>query len=159
MANAAFDEFLKTISDDNKQSAVAMHELLLQNGCTCDVKPAKSGFLVSYLAGKPARTVASFICRKTGVKLRVYPKSLGQYEPFLDTLPPALKKEIKKASACKRLLDPSACNPKCGMGYDFCLDGERQQKCRYMAFQLTLSPKTSPFIQQFLAQELACQSP
>ena len=29
-----------------------------------------------------------------------------------------MKKEITKASVCKRLINPNDCNPKCAMGYD-----------------------------------------
>lgn len=43
------------------------------------------------------------------------------------------------------------------MGYTFVLDGEQYQKCRYMAFQLTLSEENNPYIKQFLEKELrAC---
>ena len=65
-----------------------------------------------------------------------------------------MKKEIRKASACKRLINPDDCNPKCIMGYTFVLDGEWHQKCRYMAFQLTLSEESNPYIMQFLEKEL-----
>ena len=75
-------------------------------------------------------------------------------ERFLDTLPEKVKKEIKNASVCKRLLNPDDCNPKCAMGYTFSLDGEQYQKCRYMAFQPTLSEENNPYIRQFLGKEL-----
>ena len=64
------------------------------------------------------------------------------------------EKEIKKASVCKRLINPDDCNPKCIMGYTFVLDGEQYQKCRYMAFQPTLSEENNPYINQFLENEL-----
>ena len=65
-----------------------------------------------------------------------------------------IKKEIKKASVCKRLVNPDDCNPKCVMGYTFMLDGERYQKCRYMAFQPALSEENNPYIMEFLEKEL-----
>ena len=40
------------------------------------------------------------------------------------------------------------------MGYTFALDGERYQKCRYMAFQPTLSEENNLYIEQFLENEL-----
>ena len=88
------------------------------------------------------------------MKLRIYPEHIGEYQSFLDTLPEKVKKEIKKASACKRLINPDDCNPKCVMGYTFVLDGEQYQKCRYMAFQPTLSEENNPYIRQFLEKEL-----
>ena len=80
-------------------------------------------------------------------------------ERFLDTLPEKVKKEIKNASVCKRLLNPDDCNPKCAMGYTFSLDGEQYQKCRYMAFQITLSEENNSYIRQFLEKELQADSP
>lgn len=88
------------------------------------------------------------------MKIRIYPEHIGEYQNFLDTLPEKAKKEIKKASVCKRLIHPDGCNPKCIMGYTFILDGEQYQKCRYMAFQLTLSEENNPYIKQFLEKEL-----
>ena len=57
-------------------------------------------------------------------------------------------------NGCKRLINPDDCNPKCVMGYTFALDGEQYQKCRYMAFQPTLSEENNPYIRQFLEKEL-----
>ena len=88
------------------------------------------------------------------MKLRIYPEHIQKYQSFLDTLPEKIKKEIKKASVCKRLINPDDCNTKCIMGYTFVLDGEQYQKCRYMAFQPTLSTENNPYIKQFLENEL-----
>ena len=88
------------------------------------------------------------------MKLRIYPEHIQRYQNFLDTLPEKAKKEIMKASVCKRLVNPDDCNPTCVMGYTFALDGVQYQKCRYMAFQLTLSEENNPYIKQFLEEEL-----
>lgn len=50
---------------------------------------------------------------------------------------------------CKRLINPDHCNPKCAMGYDFIMDRERYQKCRYMAFMPTLSEENNSYIKEF----------
>ena len=92
------------------------------------------------------------------MKLRIYPEHIQEYQSFLDTLPEKVKKEIKKASVCKRLINPDDCNPKCIMGYTFVLDGEQYQKCRYMAFQPALSEENNPYIKQFLEKELRAGS-
>lgn len=68
-----------------------------------------------------------------------------------------MKNEIKKASVCKRLINPADCNPKCVMGYDFLMDNERFQKCRYMAFFPTLSEENNPYIKSFLQHEIELQ--
>lgn len=45
------------------------------------------------------------------MKLRIYAEHIQEYQSFLDTLPEKIKQEIKKASVCKRLIDPNDCNP------------------------------------------------
>lgn len=67
-----------------------------------------------------------------------------------------MKKDIKKGSACKRLIHPNDCNPKCVMGYPFEMDGEQYQKCRYMAFMPALSAENNPHIKLFLENEREC---
>ena len=114
---------------------------------------------MSYVLNSSKRSLATFLSRKTGMKLRIYPEHIQEYQGFLDTLPEKAKKEIKKASVCKRLINPNDCNPKCVMGYTFALDGEQYQKCRYMAFQPTLSEENNPYIMQFLENELQAAQP
>ncbi len=151
-----FSMFMETVEERFRGFVSQIHEYLLGNGCKCDMKLQKSGYVVSYVLSGSQRTLATFISRKTGMKLRIYPEHIPEYQSFLDTLPEKVKKEIKKASACKRLINPDDCNPKCMMGYTFMLEGEQYQKCRYMAFQPTLSEENNPYIKQFLEKELYC---
>lgn len=92
--------------------------------------------------------------RKSGVKLRIYPENINKYQGLLNTLPNKMKKDIKKSSVCKRLVNPNDCNPKCVKGYSFILDDQIYQKCRYMAFMPTLNIENNFYIKQFLEQEL-----
>ena len=146
--------FMGTVDERFRIFVSEMNEYLTENGCKCDVKLQKSGYVVSYVLNSSKRTLATFISRKTGMKLRIYPEHIQEYQSFLDTLPEKVKKDIKKASVCKRLINPGDCNPKCTRGYTFVLDGEQYQKCRYMAFQITLSEENNPYIKQFLEKEL-----
>lgn len=155
MNDTMFLDFLETIDDKNRVFVMEINNLLLQNGCKCEVKNAKSGYTISYISNRTKRVLATFVCRKTGVKLRIYPQNLKRYEEFLNTFPDKLKKEIIKSSVCKRLINPNECNPKCVMGYDFYLDNEHYQKCRYMAFQLSLNEESYPFIKSFLEKEIS----
>ncbi len=123
------------------------------NNCKREIKAAKSGFTVSYLLQDTKKTLASFVCRKTGIKIKIYPQRLNEYMEFLDTLPAKMKKEIAKASVCKRLVNPNDCNPKCVMGYDFIMDKEHYQKCRYTAFMLSINEESISFIKKFLHNE------
>ncbi len=149
-----FHMFMETVDERFCSFVKQINEYLTESGCKCDIKSQKSGYVVSYVSNSSKRTLATFVSRKTGMKLRIYPEHIQEYQSFLDTLPDKAKKEIKKASVCKRLINPDDCNPKCIMGYTFVLDGEFYQKCRYMAFQLTLSEENNPYIKQFLEKEL-----
>lgn len=89
--SAAFDDFKQSLKPAEQAGVQALHEALLNQGCQAEIKEAKSGYTVSYL--KPNRkTLANFVCRKSGVKLRLYPESISRYEAFLSTLPEAMKK-------------------------------------------------------------------
>lgn len=147
-----FNDFINTVDEEFKDIAKEIHQSFLNHGCICEVKEAKSGFVVSYTFTKTV--LANIITRKSGMKLRIYPNHIQNYDSFLDTLPEKAKKEIKKASVCKRLINPDDCNPKCKMGYTFTMDGELYKKCRYMAFQFTLNKENNPYILQLINHEI-----
>lgn len=147
-----FEEFLQSVGESSRDFVAELHRLLTENGCKCDVKEAKSGFVVSYLKDK--KTLMNYVQRKTGTKARIYAANVAGYQEILNTLPPKMKSEIIKAPPCKRLLDPTACNPKCSMGYAFIMDGEEYKKCRNNAFMFALSEENDPFIGEFVKREL-----
>lgn len=154
MDDKNYVEFL-SLTEASRTFVQDINDFLLSNNCKRDIKTAKSGFTVSYLLQATKKTLATFVCRKTGIKLRIFPQNVNEYESFLDTLPAKMKKEIIKSSVCKRLINPDDCNSKCAMGYDFIMDRERYQKCRYMAFMPTLSEENNPYIKEFLQKELS----
>ena len=156
--DTTFDLFLETVGEHSRDFVQEIHDFLLQNGCKCDIKSAKSGYMVSYVLRDTKKTVANFVFRKSGIKMRLYLEHAAQYQDFLDTLPDAMKKEIKKAPICKRLANPGDCNSKCGMGYSFEMDREPYQKCRYHAFMPTLNDENNPFIRLLLERELECRA-
>lgn len=153
MSNQTIEALTDTLSVDTREQVLQVHSLLTERGFIPEIKEAKSGFTVSYTSGKPKKTLAVFVQRKTGVKLRIYPRHLPRLIPFLQTLPQEMKRELHRASVCKRLINPDACNPKCQMGYEYILDGETLQKCRHMAFMPAITPGTTPYILEFLKQE------
>lgn len=156
MENKNYNEFLE-ITGESSNFVEEINAFLLGSNCKREIKTAKSGFIVSYLLQETKKTLATFICRKSGVKLRIYPSNLSKYESFLDTLSVKLKKDIINSSVCKRLIDPNDCNPRCSMGYDFVMDNEHYQKCKYMAFMPTLTEENNPYIKEFLQKELSFQ--
>ena len=98
--------------------------------------------------------IRTFVQRKSGIKLRVFADHIAEFQELLNAFPRRMKTEIRKASVCKRLLDPNDCNPRCRMGYTFVMEREQYQKCRYMAFLLTLNEESHPYILQLLHKEL-----
>ena len=153
MADQNYDTFLES-TGASRDFVEEINRLLLDSNCTREIKTAKSGFTVSYLMQDTKKTLATFVCRKTGIKIRIFPQRLPAYMEFLDTLPTKMKKEIAKASVCKRLINPEDCNPKCVMGYDFIMDKAHYQKCRYMAFMPTITEESTPYIIKLLEKEV-----
>ena len=153
MMDNSYNEFLE-ITGLDRDFIEDINNFLLENNCKRRIKAAKSSPTVSYLLQDSKKTLATFVCRKTGIKIRIFPQHLNEYMGFLDTLPAKMKKEIAKASVCKRLVNPNDCNPKCVMGYDFIMDKERYQKCRYMAFMPSITEESTPYIKRFLQNEL-----
>ncbi|MDE6727532.1 MAG: hypothetical protein K2J80_06285 [Oscillospiraceae bacterium] len=147
-----FDAFLQSVEESNRDFVSQLHEFLSEKGCKCDIKEAKSGFVVSYIRNK--KTLMNYVQRKTGTKARIYAANIGSYQELLNMLPQKIKSDIVKAPPCKRLLDPSACNPKCSMGYTFEMDGVIYKKCRNNAFLIPLCEDNNPFVRKFLEKEL-----
>lgn len=153
MTDKNYEEFLE-ITGTSRNFVENINDFLLDHNCKREIKTAKSGFTVSYLFPNAKKTLATFVCRKTGIKIRIFPQRLNEYMDFLDTLPAGMKKEIAKASVCKRLINPEDCNPKCVMGYDFIMDKAHYQKCRYMAFMPTITEESTPYIIKLLEKEV-----
>lgn len=149
-----FEQFIETVDEGNRSFVRELDKYLIENNCKCEIKSAKSGPVVSYIVQDTKRTLATFVFRKAGVKLRMYPEHIAKYQDFLDTLPAKMKKEIQKSSVCKRLINPEDCNPRCVQGFTFVMGGGFYQKCRYMAFMPALNEENNPFIKQFLENEI-----
>ncbi len=132
--------FMGTVDERFRGFVSEINEYLTENGCKCDVKLQKSGYVVSYVLNSSKRTLATFISRKTGMKLRIYPEHIQEYQSFLDTLPEKVKKDIKKASVCKRLINPGDCNPKCTR------EGSERYSPISGSFQILTAKSTSFFV-------------
>lgn len=147
-----FQDFLASVDGENRKFVSELHDELTKLGCKLDVKSAKSGFVVSYSLNK--KTIANYVFRKKGLIARIYAGHIAQYMELLDTLPDGMVRSIQEASICKRLVDSSACNQKCSMGYDFNLKGEHLQRCRNNAFMFLLNEENRPYIKSLLLHEV-----
>ncbi len=131
-----------------------LHKELTDKNYITEIKQAAQGYVVSYVHRPTKRTIANYVFRKKGLLLRVYADNVISYMETLTSWPDSMKEAVKKAGPCKRLLNPADCNPRCPTGYDFILDDERQQKCRYNGFLLSLTDETKPYLLEMVRCEI-----
>lgn len=148
-----FDDFLSEVTSDFKEFVTAIHESLIGDGYKLKVESKASGFFTSYSHPKTKRSLVNFFFRKKGLYTRIYVDNISKHSDFLNSLSDTMKKEITKSPVCKRLVNPVECNPKCIMGYDFSIDDNHYQKCRYSCFQFYVNPESVPVIIEFVELE------
>lgn len=95
MIDKNYEEFLE-ITGTSRDFVEDINGFLLARNCKREIKAAKSGFTVSYLLQDTKNTLATFVCRKTGIKIRILPRRLNEYTDFLDTLPSLHQKILTK---------------------------------------------------------------
>lgn len=149
-----FTAFTDAAGPPHREFIEWMHRYMTERGCEVDIKDAKSGFVVSYVHKPKNRTVANYVFRKKGPMLRLYADHIPAYMEALEKWPAPMQKAVQKAGPCKRMLNPEACNSRCLMGYDFILNGERQQKCRYNCFMFLLGDETNPYLKEMVQHEM-----
>jgi hypothetical protein len=148
-----FDDFLSKVSANDRKFVSNIHEILLRDGYKFKIEAKSSGFFVSYSHPKTKRSMLNFFFRKNGFFVRIYADNFSEYTEFLNHLPEKMKKEIEKALVCKRLINPDDCNPKCIKGYDFYVNDNHYQKCRYNCFQFVVSSEKISVLSEFIENE------
>lgn len=146
---------LAALEEEERPRAAALCELLQQGGCRLAVKEAKSGPVLSAQRPDDGRTLAAFVCRKSGAKLRLYLREALADPALLAALADPMKAAVHRAGPCKRLANSAACNPRCPMGFAFDLDGQQLQRCRHTAFFFPLRAENIPALTALLRRELA----
>lgn len=132
----------------------SLHKYLLENGCKMKIELKSSGYLVSYSHTPSKKVIVNFVFRKKGLIIRIYGDNVNKYLEFMDTLPAGMVKSIAKAPICKRLVNPNDCNPKCSMGYDFTINSDHFQKCKYNCFMFNVNDENNPYIKSFVENEV-----
>lgn len=148
-----FSLFLNEIPEENQNFVVELDKLLVGKGSKRTIKEAKRGYVATYSSPKTGKALLNYVFRKNCVKMRIYAKHVGQYEEILSDFPNEMKKDILKATPCKKLIGQE-CSPTCDGGYLFNLDGEEQRKCKSMAFFHTLKPENWDYIMKLINSEL-----
>lgn len=153
-----YEDFLALVDPGVLPFVEEMHKELISRGCTLKIAEAKSGYVVSYGLGEPSRVLLNYVFRKKGLMVRVYTDHILEYMQYLEELPPAMVKGIAKAPVCRRLVNPTLCNASCPKGYEFLLEGQPYQKCRYNCFLLLTGEESNPYIQGLVQRELQARS-
>ena len=153
-ATIPFENFLSEVSPDYKSFAEEINSSLLANGCQSKIEQKASGYFVSYTCSKTKRSLLNFLFRKSGLIARIYGENCKSYSEFLNSIPSTMEKEISKATDCKRLIDPSKCNQKCTMGYEFKVGNNHYQKCKNSCFMFLITPESMPIVGNFIKYEL-----
>lgn len=149
-----FEDFLNDVNPAYMEFITQMNDYLMSSGCKIKIEAAKNGYVVSYTHTKTKRVILNYVFRKKGLIARIYADHIGKYAAFLETMPEEMKKSVEKAPVCRRLVDPVKCNSRCGMGYEFDLNENHYQKCRYNCFMLLISDENNPFIKAFIENEV-----
>ena len=145
--------FLNDVPTDMQDFVLNVDNFLIEKKCKREIKTAKSGFVTSYIKSNTGKTLLNYVFRKTGVKMRIYASGVKNYDVILNEFPEPMKKEIRKASDCKKLTG-STCSPTCPGGYTFTMDGVEYNKCRSMAFFHNLNQENSEYILKLLQSEM-----
>lgn len=149
-----FEEFLSILNDREVPLAITIDEMYLSGGSKRNIKESVSGFTVSYLSDATKKTIANFVCRKTGLKIRITPEKPFDCGELLNDLPENMRTDMIRGNTCKRLLGENVCNPRCAMGYAFTFDGESYSKCRAMAFMFSVTDENVKHITEFIKKSL-----
>jgi len=150
-----FSDFLACAGAEHEAFINQLHTYLQENDCIWKIREAANGHVVAYIHKPTKRTVANYVFRKKMPMLRVYADNVLSYEDKVAEWPDVMKEAIKKGGNCSRLSDPNACNSRCLKGFDFILDGQRQQKCRcHMSFTFFLDEETKPYLLDVMEREI-----
>ena len=154
-----FSDFLAAAGIQHESFINHLHTYLQKNDCVEKIKEAANGHVVSYVHKPTSRTVANYVFRKNMPMLRVYADNISYYVDITNHWPNVMKDTIRKGGNCSRLIDPAACNSRCLKGFDFILDGERQQKCRcHMSFTFFLDDETKPYLLEIMEHEIQART-
>ena len=141
-----FNDFLITVEAQHQGFVQAMHEKLIEKNFKIKIESKASGFFVSYSHSKTKRSLLNFLFRKNGLLVRIYPSNTEVKVP--SDLTASMKKEIEKSPDCK------LCNDKCPKGYNFSINGQLYDRCRYNAFLFAVTEESKSVLTEWIQAEI-----
>ncbi len=154
-----FESFLAEVPIAFRPFALALRQELSTAGWKEKMEQKPSGTVLTYAHPKTRRSLLNLLRKPKGLMFRMYPDHLPQYMDLLNNMPPSLAQAVAKAPTCKSLAAPGGCSELCVKGYDFVLQGQHYQKCRYRCFEFWLREEDLPFLQELLRQERLAREP
>jgi hypothetical protein len=151
----SFGDFLKNVPEEHKGFVSELHQRLTEQGCTANIKEAKSGYTVSYQWNK--KSVMNWVFRKSGILARIYGDNVRHYESAIAALSPVMQKQMTDSRDCKRLIDPTVCSDTCVKGFVYNLGGNTYKKCRNDGMFFLLSSETASHIQALVEAEVSAR--
>ena len=148
-----FTLFLNEVPVKHHGFVLELDDYLLGKKCKRKIESAKNGFVTTYIHPDSGKSLLNYVFRKTGVKMRIYAAGVGNYDAILNNFPDRMKKEIIKATDCKKLFG-GTCSPTCPAGYTFTMDGVEYKKCKNMAFLHELDEVSAKYILQLIKSEI-----
>jgi len=149
-----FSDFLNNVDLFYKSFVIELDKFLNENDAKIKIEMAKNGYVVSYNHAKDKKVIFNYVFRKSGIIMRIYADNLNEYIDVIASLPEKTLKKILAAGDCKRLLDPTKCNSRCQMGYEFVIADEAYKKCRFNCFMIPLTDENMPYLKQIIEEEV-----
>ena len=126
-----FEDFLALVDDEYKDFVTQAHERL-QNEYKVRIQNTKNGLSISY--SQPGNTwrILGLSFREGNLVTHINTENYAKYIDVIGSMPESVAAHVANAWTCKKLLDPpKRCWDTCEPGYDFYVDENRYQKCRY----------------------------
>lgn len=151
--NLGLNNFLILLSDEQKYFLLEIDKFLSQNNYKPKVEPTKTMEKCTYISSKTRRAITSITLKNNNLAVHIYGDGINKYMDSALKMPNDMIAVMKKGTKCKKLENPTACNPKCIGGYDYYIDNIRYQKCRFMSFKYIYSKDNSEHIKKFIINE------
>ena len=149
-----FEQFLLDVPPNWHPFVYRINALLDETGHDFALTSAVSGPVASYRDPKSKHVVINYVFRRKKLHVRIYADHVCQDATLLAEMPEDMAEKMRKSPVCRRLLDPTKCNPRCRMGYTFVLRDELIKKCRYSCFLLEVTESREPYLLALIQSEV-----
>jgi len=152
-----FNDFLTFLSDaasDCVDFFLNIHGKLTQMGCKVKMTSTKAHpYQLAYTMPNSRKGILNFYLRKKGLRMRITVVNADNHAHWLNSLPAHMVNQISKKNTCVKLTENCECLDTC-MGFDFYINENHFQKCRFYCFQFDVDAESMPYFYALLEGEL-----